>query len=127
MHDGVGTGGVELGDVGGMPDEVCDGASDRGVHDEGGADGDDRADGGCMAGVDERVADEVQEDGRRVHDDDEGHVGGALDGVRGVYNDDEGCKVIGDVRGAYRHDKGCKVGGDDVGIKENIGRERKFV
>jgi hypothetical protein len=93
LHDGVGTWGVEQGDDGGMPDEVCDGVSDRGVHGGGVADGDDRADGGCMAGVGERVADEVQEDGQGAHDDDDG-----------------GCKVVNDIRD--------EVGGDDDGVKE---------
>ena len=93
-----------------MPDEellcadVSDGqVNDRGVHVEGGAGGVDH-DGGCMGGVDERVADEVQEDGREVHDGgsaggaelDEVHGGVAQDDVREVYNDDEGCKVLGD-------------------------------
>ena len=137
---GGGADGVELGDVGCVPDEellcadVSDGqVNDRGVHVEGGAGGVDH-DGGCMGGVDERVADEVQEDGREVHDGgsaggaelDEVHGGVAQDDVREVYNDDEGCKVLGDdevhgggaqddVREAYSDDEGCKVGGDDVG------------
>jgi hypothetical protein len=62
---------------------------DQEMHDEGGADGVELGDGGCMSGADERDGDQDDHDEMLAKDvrEDEVHEGGGADGVEG----DVGC------------------------------------